>query len=108
MLCGPFRLIHGSLGHGLAMSAAHRRKLGRRKPPDKKGSLGAGDPGKPQPFGNCEREGFVARSSGAAREANPYKARTLEFSREPPVVTGQELLADAWEKGWDAADRQLS
>ena len=108
MLCGPLRLIHGSLGHGLAMSAAHRRKLGRRKPPDKKASLGASDPGKPQPFGNCEREGFVARSSGAAREANPYKAQTPKVSREPSFVPGQALLADAWEKGWDAADRQLS
>ena len=31
-----------------------------------------------------------------------------EGPREPPFVNEQALLAGAWEKGWDAADRQLS
>ena len=61
--------------------------------------------GKPEAFGKCELEGFVARSGGAKRESNPYDSKrnwtTDAANAHPGAVT-------AWRCGWDTASMQLT
>jgi hypothetical protein len=70
--------------------------------------LGARTTGKPEAFGKCEREGFVARSHGASRESNPYNTASHPDQESLVLDKSQALLARAWWKGWDAANDQLA
>lgn len=58
-------------------------------------------------FGQCEREGFVARSSGAQRLANPYDGPPASGIAQPSSVRVEQKMAAAWFAGWDRADAQL-
>ena len=58
-------------------------------------------------FGQCEREGFVARSSGALRHANPYGGPPASGTAQPSSVRVEQKMAPAWFAGWDRADAQL-
>ena len=58
-------------------------------------------------FGQCEREGFVARSSGAQRHANPYGGPLESAIAQPSSVRVEQKMAAAWFAGWDRADAQL-
>ena len=59
--------------------------------------------GKPEAFGKCELEGFVARSGGANRESNPYDPK---HRRNTNAATAHR--ATAWWYGWDTAAMQLA
>ena len=58
-------------------------------------------------FGQCEREGFVARSSGAQRLANPYDGPPASGIAQPSSVRVEQKMAAAWFAGWDRADAQF-
>jgi hypothetical protein len=53
------------------------------------------------------REGRIARSRGAPRDDNPYRA----LQSRGPVLgfgsLGQARLKSAWWQGWDQADAEL-
>ena len=55
----------------------------------------------------CETEGFVARSSGAERESNPYNL-ILRPDVRPWLQKVQRDMSAAWWQGWDRAHRHLS
>ena len=61
--------------------------------------------GKPEAFGKCELEGFVARSGGANRESNPYDSKQ---DRTKADATAHPKAATAWWCGWDTAAMQLA
>ena len=58
-------------------------------------------------FGQCEREGFVARFSGAQRQANPYGGPSDSGTAPTSSVWVEQKMAAAWWAGWDRADAQL-
>jgi hypothetical protein len=58
-------------------------------------------------FAQCDRQGFVARSSGAARRANPYDSNPACGATRPSSIQVEQRMASAWWAGWDRADRQL-
>jgi hypothetical protein len=58
-------------------------------------------------YGQCEREGFVARSSGAQRRANPYGGVPDSGTAQPRSMRVEQDMAAAWFSGWDRADAQL-
>jgi hypothetical protein len=58
-------------------------------------------------FGQCERDGFVARSSGAQRQTNPYNGPPASGTAQPSSVRVEQKMAAAWWAGWDRADAQL-
>ena len=61
--------------------------------------------GKPEAFGKCELEGFVARSGGAKRESNPYDSKHHRYTN---AATAHREAATAWWCGWDTASMQLA
>jgi len=52
----------------------------------------------------AERRGFVARTNGAFRDANPHidvaSAANLDLQADPL----RRLMAEAWRRGWERAD----
>jgi hypothetical protein len=58
-------------------------------------------------FAQCERQGFIARSGGAERRANPYDGPPACGATCASSIQVEHRMASAWWAGWDRADRQL-
>ena len=56
----------------------------------------------------AERRGFVARTNGARRDANPHSVPTPAPNLDPRTDPLQRLMAEAWRRGWERADSQLA
>ena len=56
----------------------------------------------------AERIGFLARSSGTPREQNPHVHPTSMPYLDLRSNEAQRSLADAWGRGWDRANAELS
>jgi hypothetical protein len=54
----------------------------------------------------CEREGFLAASSRADRQSNPYDV-VPQLGDRPWAKKVQRDMAAAWWRGWGKAIRQL-
>ena len=66
------------------------------------------DTARPHVEKRAERAGFLARSSDAHRDQNPYvrSASTPYLDLRTDKI--QRELAEAWWRGWDKANAELS